>query len=888
MSQQSSMNPVPQPPRWADAFLEWYCRPELLEEIQGDAWELFSIRADEQGIRRARMRYVWDVLRSFRLSTIKHLHLFGRPIMLKSHIKLALRQMQRQKMFSFIKIGGFAIGVAACLLISLYVRDELSYDQQVEENERVFRIVGVFEMEETLKGVHMAGPFAQAVRNDYPEIEQVGRILSTSLFDKAGDNQIRPASIQENSFERNMAYIDPEMVEILSFPMVYGTRAEALAKPNTLLISRRKAEKYFPGINPVGQVMIINDDKENPYVIGGVMENPSPHSHLDHEIYLTLSEKEFYPGEQTRWTAQNYPTYIKVQQGTDTEALAEKLKNIVVTYMLPIWEEAGLPDAEDRLGMIHFELQPVTDIHLYSQGIMDGMVHGDIRLVQLFGIITLVILLIACINFINLSTAQSANRAREVGLRKVIGSQKYQLISQFLVESAVYSLISFLLGLLLANLLIGPFNEMADTALSIPWGNGYFWGMLLMASLLIGLIAGIYPALFLSSFKPIQVLRGRLSKASRNAYLRNVLVIVQFATSIVLLISTAIIHKQVSFILNTQVGFDKEQVVLIEGTNTLGDQVSTFKEVLRALSMVEAVASSEYLPVDGGKRNGNTFTRVDSDLEQVPGQMWRVDHDYLQTLGIELIAGRNFDPARSTDSAQAAIINETLARKLMLEEPIGARINNGQDLVVIGVVKDFHFESLRGEINPLCMAVSYERTPNKLAVRLSTQDVDGTLKALNDSWKEFAPYQPLRYTFMDERFEEMYADVSRTRSIFTSFAVFAIIVACLGLFALSAFMAEQRSKEISIRKVLGASVNELFRLMTRSFIGLVGIAILIATPLGWYLMKSWLADFAYQTPIGWGVFVFASLVAVMIALLTISYHAFRTAVNNPATFLRNE
>ncbi len=884
------MKPTPTgPPRWADRFLEWYCRPELLEEIQGDAYELFDKRIKDLGSEVARRRFAWDVLRSFRLSTIKHFNPNLSPMLLKNNFKIAWRQLLKQKMYSVIKIGGFALGVAACLLIALYIKDELSYDKHYPDNAQIYRLLGTRTAEgKTERGVHFPAPLAKALVEDYPEVEAAGRFLASPLFG-ARSTEVRPEERRENTHEEGFIFADQALLEILQVEMVYGELEHALDQPNTIVISKSKSEQYFPNQDPVGKNLILNNDLSRPYKIGGVMEDLPTNSHLHQfDFWRTMEGQEFWEGEQNFWRASNYHTYIKVQPGTDVMELDEKLMGIVEKYVIPDEIAQGNLAIREELEGIGFDLQPIADIHLTSNGVRDRLSHGDVRFVWLFGGIAVFILLIATINFINLSTAKSANRAKEVGLRKVVGSFRSNLINQFLTESILFSLMSFVLGTLLAWGLLPFFNELASKTLTFPWTAWALYPILLAAAIGVGLLAGLYPAIYLSAFKPINVLKGAISMGSKSSRMRSGLVIFQFTTSIILIIGTAVIHRQMDFILNKEIGFDKDQVLLIQGANTLDDKVATFKQDLQNMPMIKQVSVSDYLPITGTKRNGNGFWKEGKVNEEQPvsGQMWRIDHDYVKTMGMKIVAGRDFSIEMPTDS-QGVLVNQEMVDRLQLENPIGQRItNSGASWPIIGVVENFHFESLKSEIGPLCMSIG--NSANIISAKINSSDMSTLLAEVTASWDQFAPHQPIRYTFLDQSYAYMYADVQRMERIFSSFAILAIIVACLGLFALSAFMAEQRSKEIGIRKVLGASVNSLIQLLTSHFLFLVLISFIIAIPIAWYMMNQWLADYAYPTPISWMDFLLSGLLAILIAVFTISFQAIRAARGNPIEAIRTE
>lgn len=807
------------------------------------------------------------------------------------NLKIALRSIARNKAFSVINIAGLALGIAACLLIALYIADELSYDKSYPDEGSIYRLIGKFDNgEQVMHSVAVPAPTAGVLKAEFPEVVNAGRLMPTSLFKGAGSNYLRRADQQQNTYEQGFAYADQGLLDILKLPMAYGDPGHALSDPLTMVISKRVADKYYPGMDPVGQVMYLNDDRDKGYRVGGVFAEPRGKSHLNYDFLLTLTGVEFWKGEQTDWDGSNYTVYLSLRPGTDVKALEKKMTNTVIRkYLLPKMIAQGDKNADKVINGASLYLQPIGDVHLRSTGIQDNMTHGDIRFVWLFSLVAVFILMIACINFVNLSTAKSANRAREVGIRKVVGSARGSLIGQFLAESMMFSVVSMALGLLFASVLLPYFNSISAKDLAIPWRAAWFLPGLGASALLIGLIAGIYPAFYLSAFKPIEVLKGKLSTGMRRSSLRNGLVVFQFTVSIILIIGTVVVFSQMRYILNKKLGFDKDQVVIIEGSELLNDQVPAFRDELKKLSFVKDVSISGYLPVSGMKRNGNEFWR-EGRTKLDPGtsnsQLWQVDEGYLSTMGIKLREGRNFSTGMASDS-QAVIINAKLARQLNMSNPLGQRITNGGDLfTVIGVVEDFHFESMREDISGLVM--HFGKSNSVTSVRVDTKEMAQVIPALTGVWRKFAPAQPLRYGFLDQRFTEMYADVSRTGRIFTGFAVLAIFIACLGLFALSTYMAEQRRKEIGVRKVLGATTAGITTMLSRDFMRLVGISFLIASPVAWWAMNKWLQDFTYRITIGWWVFALAAVLAMLIALLTVSMQAVKAARANPVKSLRSE
>ena len=811
-----------------------------------------------------------------------------RNIMIKNYLKIAYRQLLRQKMYAAIKIGGFAMGIAACLLIGLYIHNQTSYDRSYPDADRIYRVVGDGK---TDRGLAWPSPMAGAIQNDFPEVAYAGRIRPVNSY--LGHVELRRADQAQNTYEEGILYADQSFLDAFQLPMVNGNGGTALKEPLTMVISQTIADKYYHGQNPIGQVMYLDNDKAHPYHVSAVMADIPVTSHLHpFNFFLTLAGKEFWSGEQNNWGDFNNVVYIKLKAGADVLKFTDKLNaGIRKKYLLPELLKGGVKDAEKEVKNVSLSLQPVKDINLYSYDFQDGITNGDIRFVWLFGAIALFILVIACINFINLSTAKSANRAKEVGLRKVVGSHRSSLIAQFLTESLIYSLISFILGIGIAWLLLPYFNTLAAKSLAMPWMEWWFVPVILVSATIVGTLAGLYPAVYLSGFRPVQVLKGTVAGGSKRPVLRNSLVVFQFTASIILIIGTIVIYDQTHFILNHKVGFDKDQVIVLHGTNTLGDQnIRNFKNELSKTASVKSVSISDYLPINGFLRNGNVFFKEGREKLDpgVGGQFWQIDDTYLATLGVKLFEGRNFSYEMAGDTAgKSVIINQNLVKRLGLKNPLGARISNGGGVfTVIGVIQDFNFESLRSEIAPIVL--HFGLSTSTMTVKLRGGDVQNAIANVSALWKKYSPDQPIRYTFLDQEFANMYADVQRTGSIFTSFAVLAIIIACLGLFALSAFMAEQRSKEIGIRKVLGASVQGITTLLSMDFIKLVLLAIVIASPIAWWAMNKWLQDFAYKIDISWWMFAAAGLGAILIALITVSFQSVRAAIANPVRSLRSE
>ncbi|WP_299118919.1 ABC transporter permease [uncultured Winogradskyella sp.] len=811
--------------------------------------------------------------------------------MLKNYFKIALRNLLKNKGFSFINIFGLSIGVAACILISIYIFHESSYDKHVANSENVYRLNRDYiDGERVDAGIHFSANTAPTLLTDFEEVKNSGRLMSNGLFWGAGSNEIRFDGEDAQHYEEGFTYADQSIIDIMDVKMVYGEGKTVLSKPNTIVISETIAKKYFKNQNPIGRSMYLNGNNERPFKITGVMEDFKSNSHLDYNFFITLKDVEFGGGEQTRWFQNNYFTYLSLKSEIDVSAFETKMDSTLMEkYIKPSYKLAGFAGWEKAHEREKMYLQPLTDINLYSTHVnYESSSRNDVRIIWIFGIVALFILIIASINFVNLSTAKSTSRAKEVGLRKVVGSSRSQLIGQFLVESILIALSAFIIGILLSALLMPLFRTMSGIDLIIPWTSIGFIPTVLAASIIVGILAGLYPSFYLSSFNPINVLKGKLSSKSKSGGLRSSLVVFQFAVSIILIVGTLIVNQQMNYILNSKVGFEKDQVVQIYSTNALNEQVETFKEELKKLSGISSVTISDYLPIEGTKRNGNSFVNEGKDGidETTPGQAWVIDEDYIETMGMNLVSGRNFIKGRASDE-QAVIMNQAMVKELRLKEPVGKRVSRGGQLYeIIGVVEDFNFDTMKTTVRPLCFFSGISSSIT--SVKMNTSDVSSVLASMENKWTEFVPNMAFRYEFMDASFAKMYDSVSRIKVIFTAFAILAILVACLGLLALSAYMVEQRNKEMSVRKVLGASMQTIFKLLTGNFLTLILLALVVAIPIAYYLMYTWLQDYEYRIEMSWTVFLFAGIMVLVIALLTISYHAIKSALVNPAKVLRSE
>jgi len=878
------------PPALVEKLLAKVLREDLIEEILGDLEEKYFAVAESQSVSLAKLTYWYQALNylkpfAIRKSKSKYSTQFQ---MFKHYIKISWRTLLRQKVFSAIEIGGFAIGIAACLLITLYIKHQTGYDQHYVQKDRIFRMVNQWsEGGETGYWTNMHGPLKPVLEEGIPEMEKVARVVFWSWGD-AGQNYVRANGSKYNIYENGFFYADPELLEILEIPMIYGSQKEALSTPNSIVISQSKAEKYFPNQNPVGKQLVLNDSRESTFTVGGVMQEMNSSSHFQGDFIMTLFGRKKGPGT-SGWCCTNYNYYVKLTAGADKIAVEEKTALIRNTYVLDKLKEDGQAGIDEMKKYQSYYLQPVTNIYLNQEKVGDELKHGSPELVWIFGAIAIIVLLIACINFINLATAKSLKRAREVGLRKAIGSFRSSLIAQYLSESCFYSLLAVILSVILAWSALPLFNQLAGTSLVMPWLSWWYLPVLLLSVIVIGLLSGIYPALYLSGFKPIEALKGKVNSGGKTSFLRSGMVIFQFTATIVLIIGAMVTHQQFQFTMNKSLGYEKSQVINVMGLNTMDKQKrDAFKDELVKLSMIESATLSDYFPVaDASVQNRNYWLAENRQSESgFEAARWSVDEDYLKTLKIELLKGRDFDKALAEDNS--IIVNEEMVKALRLDDPLGKQLIDMFDerRTIVGVVKDFHFESLAGDIRPLAL-VKGNRAAT-LSLKVQSDDMDETIAAITAIWNRFKADQLIEYSFLDQRFERMYDGLQKAKTIFLLFAVLSILVACLGLFALSVYMVEQRGKEISIRKVLGASVNSVFALLTFDFVKLVLIAIVLAVPLGWVFMEYLLEEMVNRVELSWPVFAFAGILAIVIAIVTISFESLKAALVNPARKLRSE
>jgi len=820
--------------------------------------------------------------------------------MLKNHLKIAFRQLKKQKFYSAVNILGLAIGVACCLLIALFIQDELSYDQQHPNVQDLYRINIDYKMTGIEQiGNTVAPVLPKTLKAEIPEIKEVA--LLNSYFGNAGSNLVRRQNDKNNQFEDKFAYIDQSFLELFHLPLVQinsgpntASTKDLLTKPNTVVITKRIADKYFSNSNPVGEIIVLNDEIEQSFTITGVIENIPAQSHFHYDFFMSMVSLED-SRTNTSWTSNNYFGYVSLAHGTDPKTLENKLQEFTERNFGPEFKElfqTDLSQLKSNGQHLKIGLQPVTDIHLYSDDRVPTLeTQGDIRFVKLISAIAFFIFLIALVNFVNLSTARSSNRAKEVGLRKVLGSFQEQLITQFLTESVLMSLIAFLIGGFIAVLCLPLFNDLAGKDLTMPFTSINFIGTMLGISVIAGILAGLYPSFYLSGFQPVKVLKGKLSMGAKSGWLRSGLVVIQFTISIGLIIGTLVVYSQMQYIQNKKLGFKKDQVLLIQDTYNIYDELPLFKEDLKKIPEAKNVTISSYLPLDGGDRNSAVFypEGKNSSKDQVLLQNWSIDEDYFNTLSMDLVTGRNFKKELLSDSI-SIILNETAVRSFNLgDHPLGKKVTSpyyDNDYTVIGVVKDFNFESLRGKVEPLSFIRGM--SSSVVSIKTTAEEMDKLIAKAESSWKKFAPSKPFRYNFLDDRFATMYKTEDRVGTLFGLFSILAIFIACLGLLALATFMTEQRRKEIGIRKVLGASVSTIVFQLSKKFLLYVLIGLFIAVPIAWIQMGNWLNNFAYRIEMEWWMFATAGLLAIAIAFATVGLQSLKAALANPVESIKAE
>jgi len=871
------------PPFFGRWLLGKICPQRFYEDVEGDLHELYQNRLRKGNPKWiADIRFLAEVLASYRLKSIQpnseqtqhydkdHL------AMLKNYIKIAFRNIAKHKAYHALNIGGLAIGVASFLMILLFVRFELSYDTWMLDSDQLYRVpMEIIGEGNSRKFSMISATAAPTLEQDYPQVEESLRLWRRT-------NRLVELSDDLRFYENNIYYADPSFFQFFSLNVIDGNRANLLDRPNTVVLSESAAIRYFGEESALGETLIINGSD---YEVTGVMEDTPQNTHHEFNMLLSWSSLGDW-GALESWHLTMFYTYVKLVDGTDIEAFGEEIKSLANRYV-----EADLQ--RQRQQYVYF-LEPVSDIHLKSDFGFEAKPGGSITTVYIFSVIAGLILFIACLNFINLSTARSEIRAREVGMRKVIGAQRFSLIGQFLGEAIVLSFLSFILAIFLFALVLPWYNQFTGLpyALSILITPQFVSGMLLLA-IFVGLLAGFYPALVLSSFSPLSMFNRGGSSNVRGALLRKVLVVSQFTISVILIVSTITVFRQINFMMEKELGFHKEQMMIlpIRGGFDLEEQQDLIKNGFSGLSTVQHMSLSSSIPGRGASNFAIRIDREENDMTQSMFHMF-VDFDFAETYGLELLAGRDFSDEYSQDFGDTFLINEEAVKSFgwtSPEEAIGQRIQSGAGGFVgevVGVFRNFHYQSVDQVVDPLVLNTR-DGGISMVTLRLASSDVSLAIDQARAEWATLFPTKPFDYFFLDEAFNDQYADFEKTGRIILIFSVLAIFIACMGLYGLAAFSAEQRTREIGIRKVFGASIPSLVKTISSDFLKLVGVSILIGLPGSLWLISLWLDQFAYRIQPGVVMFLASGIIAVCIAMFTISYQSIRAALANPVDSIRN-
>jgi putative ABC transport system permease protein len=791
--------------------------------------------------------------------------------MLKNYFKIALRSLWRHKAFSILNIAGLSVGMTAFFLVYQYVRFEMSYDRFNTKKDRIYRLnTDIKAPSSTLYWPSSSAPMGPNLKNDYPEVEKFVRMNWFSMLVRKGDIKFQ---------ESNAVFTDSSLFSIFDFPLLRGDAMTALKEPYSVVLSATTAKKYFGNANPMGQTILIMDSGYHAKVTG-VMKDIPENSSVKADIYVSTSTmKRFRDSIDYRWGNFNVYTYLLLKPGANANGLQSKLRSFIQRH------HGKVLKAQQQDYTLH--LEKMKDVYWSPRG---GFVKGSRSNVYIFSIVGLFILLIAGINFVNLTTARSTERAKEVGIRKVVGAARLQLTGQFLGESVLVGFFAFLSSLCLCSLVLPLFNQLAGKTIS----TGVFSQLaypftLLVITLIIGLLAGAYPALVLSSFNPITSLKGRFSSSKRGLALRKGLVIAQFTISIILIIGTTVIYSELNYLRSQDLGFDKDQLLVLDTHNDAHKAV--FRQQISTLPHVQSTAFSGSIPGNGTYEAYSEVENAKGEMQVANMDLTYVDFGYLEQYKMKLLAGRFFSTDIVTDTMHAMILNEKALKVFGYSSPqaaIGRRFSQwGKKGTIIGVIKDYNFFGLQQEIKPLSVCIEFPDC-NYLSVKVGHEDLPATIAAIKKKWEELGPLRPLDYYFLDEAFNRQYRSEERFGTLFIIFAVLAIFISCLGLLGLASYSTLQRTKEVGVRRVMGASVAAIVRLLSADFLKLVLIAFLVAVPLAWYVMDKWLQDFAYRMTMGWWIFLGSGLAAVTIAFITISYQAMRAAVASPVKSLRSE
>ncbi len=804
-----------------------------------------------------------------------------------NYLKITFRNLLRRKFYTFINITGLSIGLASSLLIILYIVDEFSYDTFHRDAERIFRVHTRAKMAgKDMNTCYSSAPISSDLKRELPEVLDGCRITTW--------NDINIRYGEQAYSEKKVLLADSNFFNFFSFRLLHGNPNTALKEPNSIILTENTALKYFGAeTRDYSQFLgrLINIGLNETYVITGIAENPPNNSHFKYNVILSMESWDY--SQNPSWLGNNLQNYIKLIDHADYHQVDEKFPGLVEKYIGPQVQQVlgmSLQQFYDQGGEYGFYLQPLLRIHLHPLTQSELEPPGNIQIIYLLSAIVLLIIIIACINFMNLSTARYTDRIKEVGVRKSLGASRKRLMWQFMGESLILTALSMFMAIILLALFLGEFNLISDKAITIKsLLNPSFLGGMGIIILVVGLLSGSYPAFYLTSFTPIDILRNKIGRGLRSAKFRSYFVLFQFTMSISLIISTLLIFKQLKYVQTKDLGFDKENVMVLKNIEGLGKNKLAFKEELKRLNDVSNVSIANHTPPDFNQ--STIFKALGGSQEDFPSTYCVVDMDHANTLALDMAAGRFFSEDFPSDSS-AVVINETTARLLGWDNPIGQKIETywreGQSDIreVIGVVKDFHFQSLHREMSSLF--IFYGTFGNKMLVRLTAGNINEKIRLIESKWKAFASGQPFEFSFVDADFDAKFRQDQQMGKIFLIFTTLALFVACLGLLGLATFMAEQRSKEIGIRKVMGASNQGIVQLLSFEYVKLVGISFLLSIPISYLLINWWLNNFAYKTNIGVVSFLVGGGITLVIAMVSVAYHSIKAAIKNPVESLRYE
>lgn len=876
-------------------FLRWFCPPDLHEGIEGDLLETFELDVKEHGAQRAKLLFWIHVFMFFRPGILLRnrisVHLIN-TIMLGNYFRVASRNIGKRKFYSFINAFGLSIGISFCILIYLFIVDEKSFDQFHVNKDYIFRVdERSFDTWQQLdpenpyiKSAWIQKALQPVIKDEVPEVQYATRIVA----------QTGVVRYQDKVFKESITYVDPDFFLMFSFPVVQGSSSKLLDNLTDVVINRDIAKKYFGETDPIGKTISIDNQGEKVLTILAVIENAPVNSSIDYSILIRQEHRPYYDAKNFNWRSFDTPTFIQVFPNSNIESLKNNLSSLIVKHMgkyLETWrEESAVPVPADAK-MLEYELTSMNDVHLKNEVSWHKV--SDSQYSWILGGIALLILLIACINYVSLSLTTSIGRSTEVGVRKAVGAQQHQLIFQFGFESIILACLSMVIGLGLVGVFLPAFNEFTDKGISLSL---YQWlavfGIGLLLAVTVGVMAGSYPSLFLSRYKPVAVLKGKLGSKVKTDFTRP-LVVLQFSLSAFLIISSLVMFKQMQYVTTKELGYNKDQVLVIPTQSGWNEDANKMVKKFRD----RAVQESSIISVAGTSGSFNKgISRYGYEIkdEQKAAYVYAVDPFYIKTLGIELIEGRDFDATMASDS-NAVIVNESLVRDMKWTKPLDEYLNWNEDSVglgakVIGVVKDYHFLSLEEGFEPMFLTMDKINAGylTNILVKVAGTDLNAGLSSARMIWKEINPDLPFDYSFLDEDVANQYESYDRWMRIMALATGFAIVISCLGLFGLAGINAINRTKEIGIRKIMGANLPSIFILLNKQYVVLSLLAYVIAVPFSWYLMNKWLASFQFRITIQWQLFAIAAAAGLMVALLTVTYHAVKVAHMNPAETLKEE